>query len=140
MVAILVANCGFFISTAVIITESTFSSPNMTVGGHHKRQYKMYLRLAVLMGFTWISGIVAGYLQVEAVWYVFVLLNTLQGVFIFLAFTCRTKVWRALGAFCLRHKRVTWGSHRGPSDNHALELSQTGDNTSSTPPTHSMDA
>ncbi|KAK4308158.1 hypothetical protein Pmani_020126 [Petrolisthes manimaculis] len=140
MVTILVANCGFFISTAVIITETTITSPNITVGGHHKRQYKLYLRLAVLMGFTWISGIVAGYLQVEVAWYIFVLLNTLQGVFIFLAFTCRTKVWRALGAICFRHRRVTWIGHGGPSDNHALELSQTGDMTTSTPPTYSVDA
>jgi hypothetical protein len=30
------------------------------------------------------------------VWYVFVILNALQGLFIFLAFTCTRKVWRSL--------------------------------------------
>jgi hypothetical protein len=29
-------------------------------------------------------------------WYAFVVLNTLQGLFIFLAFTCTQKVWRGL--------------------------------------------
>jgi hypothetical protein len=38
----------------------------------------LYLRLALLMGLTWISGVVAGGLDLEPVWYVFLVLNTLQ--------------------------------------------------------------
>ena len=46
------------------------------------------------MGFTWITGFIANYVQTEAMWYVFVVLNSLQGTFIFLAFTCNRRVWR----------------------------------------------
>ena len=49
-------------------------------------------RLAVIMGLTWITGLAAGFVDLEPVWYVFVGLNTLQGLFIFVAFTCNKKV------------------------------------------------
>ncbi|KAK3882671.1 hypothetical protein Pcinc_012967 [Petrolisthes cinctipes] len=92
---IIILNVVFFLATACEITI-TQEMGRVASQAHHKRHFQLYLRLAVLMGFTWISGIVAGYLQLEAAWYIFVLLNTLQGVFIFLAFTCRTKVWRGM--------------------------------------------
>ncbi|KAK4308159.1 hypothetical protein Pmani_020127 [Petrolisthes manimaculis] len=92
---IMILNVVFFLATACEITITT-EMGRVASQAHHKRHFQLYLRLAVLMGFTWISGIVAGYLQVEAAWYIFVLLNTLQGVFIFLAFTCRIKVWRSM--------------------------------------------
>ncbi|XP_068223141.1 adhesion G protein-coupled receptor E2-like [Palaemon carinicauda] len=93
-----ILNVVFFTNTARIIAETTTATSSSTTSSHHKNQYKMHMRLAVLMGFTWLFGTVAGYLQVEAVYYIFVVLNTLQGVFIFLAFTFRRKVWRALVA------------------------------------------
>ncbi|XP_069172542.1 uncharacterized protein [Procambarus clarkii] len=133
IVAIIIVNCILFISTAKIITETTQSTSTMTTSPHHKNQYKMYMRLAVLMGFTWISGLVAGYLQLEAVWYVFVVLNTLQGVFIFLAFTCRSKVWRAVRSSC-RHLvqcGASWVAGRGRSGSPAVELTDTPDHQSS---------
>ena len=98
MVTIIVMNCIFFVSAAAIITQTSSTAAAASARGNHPQgQYKMYLRLAVLMGFTWVSGIVAGYLDLEALWYVFVVLNTLQGVFIFLAFTFRTRVWKGVG-------------------------------------------
>lgn len=57
-----------------------------------KRRYLMYFRLSVIMGTTWIVGIVATVANVDWLWYIFVLLNTLQGFFIFIAFTCSKKV------------------------------------------------
>ena len=45
------------------------------------------------MGLTWITGLAAGFVDLEPVWYVFVGLNTLQGLFIFVAFTCNKKVF-----------------------------------------------
>ena len=45
------------------------------------------------MGLTWITGLVAGFVDLQPMWYVFVALNTLQGLVIFLAFTCTRKVW-----------------------------------------------
>lgn len=137
----IVVNVVFFICTARIIAETTLSTSAMTSSSHHKSHYKMYLRLAVLTGFTWLSGIVAGYLQVEALWYVFVVLNSLQGVFIFLAFTCRRKVWRTMG---LRMRRLyqrgtSWVARRVSPSSQGVELKDTVDGQSSATPATSLD-
>ncbi|XP_064081051.1 uncharacterized protein LOC135197832 [Macrobrachium nipponense] len=115
----------FFINTARIIAETTTATSNSTMSSHHKNQYKMHMRLAVLMGFTWLSGTVAGYLQLEALYYIFVVLNTLQGVFIFIAFTCRRKVWRIMGvtSHSLFEKATSWVSSRlGGNNAQNMEL------------------
>jgi hypothetical protein len=50
-------------------------------------------------------------LFVAVVWYVFEILNTLQGLFIFLAFTCTKKVCRGLRAqLGLRRDQQTQGA------------------------------
>ncbi|GFQ77329.1 g-protein coupled receptor Mth2 [Trichonephila clavata] len=61
-----------------------------------RRNFKLYLRLALLMGLTWIIGVIAAYADVQVLWYIFILFNTLQGLFIFIAFTCSTKVRKYL--------------------------------------------
>nr|XP_045604829.1 uncharacterized protein LOC123762358 [Procambarus clarkii] len=95
-VTIMLINLVLFILSSRIIAVTTQSTTKITSCAPHYNQFKLYLRLALLMGLTWLSGVVAGYLQVEPVWYTFVLLNTLQGVFIFVAFTCTHKVWRVV--------------------------------------------
>lgn len=102
LATIMLVNLVFFIFSARIIASTTQSTAKMTSCSPHQNQFKLYMRLALLMGVTWISGIVAGYLQMEPIWYIFVLLNTLQGVFIFLAFTCTRKVWRVAVSGCWR--------------------------------------
>nr|XP_045615520.1 uncharacterized protein LOC123768776 [Procambarus clarkii] len=92
---VMALNVVFFLITSYTIGASREPTLRKSPCSQNKKQFLLYVRLAVLMGLSWISGIVAGYLQLEAVWYVFVVLNTLQGVFIFLTFTCRSKVWRA---------------------------------------------
>ncbi|KAG7163094.1 uncharacterized protein LOC121873247 [Homarus americanus] len=137
LTTIMLINIIFFICSARIIAETTQSTAKMTSCSPHQNQFKLYMRLALLMGLTWISGIVAGYLQLEPIWYIFVLLNTLQGVFIFLAFTCTRKVWRVAASGCWRRVVLARrGAHwvaRSPSssrqglesrDSHESQLSQ----------------
>ena len=48
---------------------------------------KLYCRLAVMTGLSWVLGLAAGWVDFPPLWHVFVVLNTLQGVFIFASFT-----------------------------------------------------
>ncbi|MPC53476.1 G-protein coupled receptor Mth2 [Portunus trituberculatus] len=125
LMAIMVVNIALFILSAVMIAETTQSTAKMTSCSPHHHQFKLYMRLALLMGVSWISGIVAGYLQMEAIWYVFVLFNTLQGVLLFLGFTCTRKVWHVAGAGCWRRVCLAtsrpWVSRSPSSSRQGLE-------------------
>ncbi|XP_069190839.1 uncharacterized protein [Procambarus clarkii] len=115
---VMALNVVFFLMTSYTIGTSTQSTLQKSSSPQDKKQFVLYVRLAVLMGLTWITGIVAGYLQLQAIWYVFVVLNTLQGTFIFLTFTCRSKVWRDVQErcrSCLQQVYSHPGSHTSSS-------------------------
>ena len=84
-------NIFLFVFSACMVFDSTQATSKMTTCGP-RTNFHLYLRLAVIMGLTWITGLAAGFVDLEPVWYVFVGLNTLQGLFIFVAFTCNKKV------------------------------------------------
>jgi len=84
-------NLVFFFSSACIVWETTRSSAKITTSGP-KINFYLYLRLSTLMGLSWVAGVLAGGLDIEEVWYVFLVLNTLQGLFILVFFSCSKKV------------------------------------------------
>jgi len=84
-------NLVFFLVSACIVWETTRSSAKITTSGP-KTNFYLYLRLFVLMGLSWIAGVVAGVLDREEVWYIFLVFNTLQGLFILVFFSCSKKV------------------------------------------------
>lgn len=92
---IMIANIGFFASSAHMIFSTT-STTRYTASGSTQRDFRLYIRLALVMGLTWLTGLFGGYLDIDALWYSFIALNTLQGLFIFLAFTCNDKVIRTI--------------------------------------------
>ena len=51
-----------------------------------KCEFLIYVKLFLLMGLTWTVGFVAGWVNIEPVWYIFVVLNSSQGIYLFLAF------------------------------------------------------
>ncbi|XP_063607212.1 uncharacterized protein LOC134781856 [Penaeus indicus] len=98
--ACIAINVTLFVATTATIAKTRQSEVRRTSTNDPKKEFLLYLRLAVLMGITWITSVLASVLQQEVLWYVFIVLNTLQGLFIFLAFTCRTKVWEAIAQPC----------------------------------------
>eukprot|EP00092_Neocalanus_flemingeri_P055123 GFUD01065044.1.p1 GENE.GFUD01065044.1~~GFUD01065044.1.p1 ORF type:complete len:925 (-),score=203.73 GFUD01065044.1:75-2849(-) len=101
---IMALNLVFFLSSSCIVWETTRSSAKITTSGP-KTNFYLYLRLSVLLGLSWIAGVVAGGLDLEPVWYVFLVLNTLQGLFILVFFSCSKKVVSSV------KERLCAGSH-----------------------------
>ncbi|XP_013417853.1 uncharacterized protein LOC106178969 [Lingula anatina] len=62
----------------------------------NKHSFVTYLRLFALMGTTWIFGFLSGGLGILALEYIFVILTTLDGLFIFIAVVCSRRVWEEL--------------------------------------------
>ncbi|KAF2350610.1 GPCR family 2 secretin-like, partial [Trinorchestia longiramus] len=92
LMLIMVINVVFFVLSAHMIANTTRSTAKYSSQRKHHSLVKLYMRLALLMGLSWIVGILAGYLQHEVLWYIFIFLNAFQGAFIFGAFTCKKKV------------------------------------------------
>ena len=61
------------------------------------------------MGFTWIFGSIASLFNLPAFWYPYIILNSLQGALVCLAFVCNRRVvamWKTkLGMHILRNAR-----------------------------------
>lgn len=84
----MLTSCVFFLHAAYMIGTNQCKSASR----RSKVDFRMYARLALLTGFTWITGFVAGYLQNTFVWFGFIFLNATQGVFICVAFTFKKKL------------------------------------------------
>ena len=55
-------------------------------------EFTIYIKISTLLGFNWLFGFISLYWRSQVViWYIFIVLNTLQGFFILLAFICNKK-------------------------------------------------
>lgn len=93
--AVMAVNLVLFAWTAYMIHSSRATVRHVNTR-HVRRDFRMYCRLAVLMGLTWSTGILASLTDKKYLWIVFVVLNTFQGLFVFVAFTCRRRILDAL--------------------------------------------
>lgn len=94
LAVIMVLNAGFFISAVRLTYSIGKKSPNQN--SNRKRDLRLYIRLAIIMGLTWIPAIVVKYVDRELLWVLFTVMNTLLGLYIFFAFTCRRKILRSI--------------------------------------------
>lgn len=67
----------------------------------------VYIKLSAIMGLTWGFGFLAALVNHTALWYPFIIFNTLQGVAICLSFTCTRRTLRLLGDRCGCRRTVT---------------------------------
>ena len=74
---------------------------------HAERQRRIwiYLKLLIVMGLTWLFGFLASAVDRLALWYIYTILNSTQGVMICIAFACTTQVKRLV--------REHWRRYRG---------------------------
>ncbi|XP_064633967.1 G-protein coupled receptor Mth2-like [Lineus longissimus] len=90
---LLIVNSVFFVLTVTAIHQVCEAS-KMATQKTQKRRFVLYVKLALIMGLTWIFGFLASLTDVKELWYVFTILNSLQGVFIFFGFVFTRKVYR----------------------------------------------
>ncbi len=99
VMSIMAVNLVFFALTVKSIRKVS----NLSQMARHKRTCKndttrflLNVKLAVIMGLTWLSGIIASLTDHTELWYVFTLMNSFQGVWICLAFVCTRKVLKMI--------------------------------------------
>lgn len=91
LIFVMILNAIFFLDVTYVISRATLKT-SQSHEANLKKRFFMFMRLALIMGLTWIVGLIAGYADNLVMWYIFILLNTLQGLFIFIVFSCSSKV------------------------------------------------
>ncbi|KAF0304749.1 G-protein coupled receptor Mth2 [Amphibalanus amphitrite] len=91
LILIMVANVALFLGSTSVIRRTGRATASMSCGPT-KTNLRLYSRLATITGLSWLVGLVATWLDFPPLWYAFVVLNTLQGVFIFIFFTLADRV------------------------------------------------
>ncbi|XP_074601363.1 uncharacterized protein LOC141855292 [Brevipalpus obovatus] len=98
---IILINIAFFSFTAYALVRTNRETRFVLRSKHVKessQHFILYVRLATIMGLTWIFGILAALTSFSILWYPFIILNGLQGAFIFFYFACKENVFRHLKA------------------------------------------
>ncbi|XP_045197996.2 uncharacterized protein LOC123552408 [Mercenaria mercenaria] len=62
------------------------------------------LKLSLIMGLTWVFAFVANIVKDKSIWYLFIVFNSLQGLFIAVCFLCSRRVFRLL---CEKYRSVS---------------------------------
>ncbi|GIX75110.1 g-protein coupled receptor Mth2 [Caerostris darwini] len=88
-----VVNGVLFVLSALIIRNNTMKSVSDQQKQTARLNLVLYVRLALMMGVTWLISVAATLTNSREVWFLFDLLNPLQGLFVFLLFTCSRKVY-----------------------------------------------
>ncbi|GBN99024.1 G-protein coupled receptor Mth2 [Araneus ventricosus] len=82
----------FFVLSAVIIKNNTMKNVSDQNNQAVRLNFTLYVRLGLMMGVTWLISVLATLINSDILWLIFDFLNSLQGLFIFILFTCSRKV------------------------------------------------
>ena len=110
VMTMIILNCLFFVCTVVGIQRANFN--NGTAKSARKRNFiVIYMKLSLIMGLTWIFGFIAGLTDITVLWFFHIILNSLQGLDIFIMFVLTKstiqKLWVYKAVLKVMSKRQT---------------------------------
>ncbi len=82
----LLFNAIVYVLTVISLRRAFKSSSIATTASDH--HFAVYVRLFILMGITWVLGILSAFTDSVVIDIIFVVLNALQGLFLFISFVC----------------------------------------------------
>ena len=87
--SILVNVCLYIITSINLHRAFKNATSVIRADGYH---FGIYVRLFILMGITWIFGFISAFTDQIVVDFIFVILTSLQGLFLFISFVCNKRV------------------------------------------------
>ncbi|XP_071962556.1 latrophilin receptor-like protein A [Antedon mediterranea] len=114
---VIIVNFGLFICIIYRIRKVKQSTAeiqtNISTGNKISTELKIYIRISTIMGLTWTFGFLASFVDHIAIWYIFIILNTLQGLCITIAFNANHNMLTIL-----RNRK---GLHQSSTEEHKLK-------------------
>ncbi|XP_071815650.1 uncharacterized protein [Apostichopus japonicus] len=81
------------ITVSICIQKRSSRRIRKTKEESHLRELVIYSKIFIILGLTWVTGFVAALFDEPWLWYLFIIFTSLQGLFIFLAFTVKSEIW-----------------------------------------------
>ena len=86
----------FFFTRTVVAIHTVAKNTDKAGISRKRSELVVYIKIASLMGFTWVFGFLSGSLPHDAFDYIFIIINGLHGFYILLAFVFRKSVLRLI--------------------------------------------
>ena len=128
LAVIISTNLFMFARTLVSIKRTMDQTKVAKENADNQKQFGIYVKLSSVMGFTWLFGFLANLTVFSAFWYVFIILNTFQGVFIGISFVCNARVMKRFKALFTGE---TYASSTGARYTKRTDISSTTGSTGS---------
>ncbi|GBP46516.1 G-protein coupled receptor Mth2 [Eumeta japonica] len=108
MLILIISNWVLFVMTAFNVWRlrrdtAVLNANDNRAHRSHQQRFGVYLKLSVVMGISWILEVISALKPELNIWKVTDLYNLLTGLFIFVIFICKKKIFRMLKKRCLRY-------------------------------------
>ena len=117
LAVIIAANIVFFVRTIFALRSAMLLGNQARNSQQRRNTFVIYVRLTSLMGFTWLFGFLANINALYFLWYLFIICNTLQGVFICFSFAVNYQVRQLWRSRLYTHRDKRNGFSRTPMSN-----------------------
>ena len=115
LAVILLINMACFVST-VVVFKKTRKLVKAAIDKERAEDNRVMVvasvKLCTVMGLTWVSGFLANIPSLWVIWYMFIVLNTLQGFMLTVSFVCNVRVWRHYKLFARTRSRSLYRTTR----------------------------
>ncbi|KAK9501411.1 hypothetical protein O3M35_012139 [Rhynocoris fuscipes] len=121
---LLCTNAILFTITVCWLQKQTNNAELIEASG--RKEYTrlwLYVKLSIIMGLSWAFGMIAAFAHRPKFWYPFIILNGLQGAFIFLMFDLKTNVITSFFEKIGLKQYLRDGSKRNKTDTQSSKLS-----------------
>ncbi|XP_059152071.1 adhesion G protein-coupled receptor E3-like [Physella acuta] len=122
LAVIITCNLSFFLTTVCIIHKTRRMQSAMYSSSDLVKDVFIYAKLSTITGAFWTLAVVAEALDVTALRFISIVINGLQGVFIFLSYTCNKRVLDLIVMFVYGHRVPNTMSAEATAPYSMLEL------------------
>ncbi|XP_064625852.1 uncharacterized protein LOC135486721 isoform X1 [Lineus longissimus] len=122
---VLVANLVLFMLTLYGICTVQKQAKAARKGKKDKYYLFIYFKLFVIMGLTWLFGFIGTVSNSEPIWYLFIVFNSMQGLFICFVFLCRKNIWHQVTEKCTGSKVIYRRARNSLSSSSGKRVTQT---------------